>query len=80
MSAAAAAAAAGPTAPERELNTPEDRDQWFNLSPARFPELCDVAYLNGDYTYVSTAFRANHEGMTTFIERQSAAGVREVST
>ena len=75
-----AAAAAGPADSGRELNTPEDRDQWFNLSPARFSELCEVAYLDGDYSYVSSALRANHEGMKAFIERQSTAGVREVAT
>ena len=80
MSGAAAAAAAGPADPGRELNTPQDRDQWFNLSPARFSELCEVAYLNGDFSYVSSALRANHEGMMEFIETQSAATVREVTS
>ena len=70
MSAAAAAAAApgAPGDPGRELNTLQDRDQWFNLDPARFTELCGNAYLDGDYSYVSVALRANHEGMKTFIE------------
>ena len=71
----AAAAAAGPArAPGDlglELNTPQDRDRWFNLDPARFTELCQNAYLDGDYGYVSVALRANHEGMKAFIDRST---------
>ena len=76
---AAAATAAGPADPGCVLNTPQDRDQWFNLSPARFSELCEAAYLNGDSSYVSSALRANHERMKEFIERQSTAGTRFVN-
>ena len=68
MSATAAAAGLvrAPGDPGLELNTTQDRDQWFNLDPARFTELCQNAYLDGDYSYVSVALRANHEGMKVF--------------
>ena len=68
MSAAAAAAGLvrAPGDPGLELNTTQDRDQWFNLDPARFTELCQNAYLDGDYSYVSVTLRANHEGMKVF--------------
>ena len=81
MSAAAAAAAApgAPGDPGSEFNTPQDHDRWFNLDPASFAELCQNAYRDGDYSYVSVALRANHEGMKAFIERSAAAGVRTIS-
>ena len=75
MSAAAAAAAAVPGQgdPSREFNTPQDRDGWFKLEPARFTELCNNAYVDGDYKYVSVALRANHETMKEFIEKTTTA-------
>ena len=68
----AAAGAAGPADQGREVNTPQVRDRCFNLNPARFTELCEGAYMTGDYSYVIVALRAEHEGMREFIDRQSA--------
>ena len=76
MSAAAAAAAVPSQGdPRKELNTPQDRDSWFALDPARFTELCGQAYVDGDYNYVSVALRANHEAMQELIEKTTTAGI-----
>ena len=31
-------------------------------SPERFAELCEAAYGSGDYGYIATAIKANHDG------------------
>ena len=38
---------------------PEVLQAWNQISPDRLTELCDMAYVNGDYGYISTALRAN---------------------
>ena len=82
MSGAAAAAAAGTEVrdPSRELTTPQDRQGWFTLEPARFTELCSKAYENGDYSYVNIALMANHEAMKEFIEKSTATATRAVTS
>ena len=77
MSGAAAGAAAQD--PSRELNTPQDREGWFKLNPARFTEMCGQAYADGNYNYVSVALQANHEAMKEFIEKTTTAQIRPVS-
>ena len=74
MSGGAAAAAPAPGDPGRELNARQGRDQCGNVSPVRFTELCESAFRNGDYIYMSTALTANREGTREFIERTSASG------
>ena len=78
---AAAAAGADPVRgdPSRELNTPQDREGWFKLHPARFTGLCSQAYADGNYSYVGVALKANHEAMKEFIEKTTTAGIRSVS-
>ena len=80
MSGAAAAAAQVQGDPSWELNTPQDRQGWFKLEPARFTELCSSAYLDGDYSYVSVALKANHETMKEYIEKTTATGTRAVTS
>ena len=78
MSGAAAEAAAQD--PSQELNTPQDREGWFKLHPARFTELCGEAYADGNYKYVSEALKANHEAMSEFIEKTTTSGIRQVTS
>ena len=65
---AAAAAAAG--APVPGVNDPgfdvtllEAREARYNLSKNWFAKLCNAGYENGDFRYITTALKANHEGM-----------------
>ena len=75
-----AAAGAGAQDPSRELKTPQDRQGWFKLEPERFTELCSNFYVDGDYSYVSVALRANHEAMKEFIEKTTAIGTRAATS
>ena len=53
MAAAAAAVRAGdPGVNTKDLAV---RYAWYNLGAARFVELCDVGYTNGDSSYVAHA-------------------------
>ena len=78
MSGAAGGAAAQD--PSQELNTPQNREGWFKLPPARFTELCSQAYSDGNYKYVSEALKANHEAMSEFIEKTTISGTRQVTS
>ena len=37
------------------------RNAWNALTPDRFSHLCNVAYSTGDFGYVATALRSNHD-------------------
>ena len=79
--AAAAAAAAGlaGAGPPVNINTTEDRDQWINMDPNRYMELCEQAYLNGDFSYVQVALKANQLGLASFINERVTSGDRQVT-
>ena len=80
MSGAAAAAARDEDpGPSRELRTPQDRQGWFKLEPEKFTELCEKAYVNGDYSYVNIALMANHGAMKEFISKSAVTGTRAVT-
>eukprot|EP00959_Pyramimonas_sp_CCMP1952_P124791 2608950-Pyramimonas_sp.AAC.1 len=49
------------------------------MDPNRFNDLCEQAYLNGDFSNVQTALLANHYGLATFINERVTQGRREVS-
>ena len=80
MSAAAAAAAAPAGAnPPVNINSPADRDQWINMDPSRYMDMCEQAYLNGDFSYVQVALRANQLGLASFINERVTSGDRQVT-
>eukprot|EP00959_Pyramimonas_sp_CCMP1952_P391820 8211199-Pyramimonas_sp.AAC.1 len=49
------------------------------MDPNRFNDLCEQAYMNGDFGYVQTALLANHFGFATFINERVTQDRREVS-
>ena len=79
--AAAASAASNPRPgePPVTLTTNTDREAWVNFDPVRFMDLCSTAYQYGDFSYVQTALRANHETATDFINDRIANNVNEIT-
>ena len=79
--AAAAAAAASPAAgdPPVNLNSTADQEAWVNMDPFRYMDLCERAFQDGDFSYVQIALRANHLGLSNFINNRVTAGQTEVS-
>ena len=78
---AAAAAAAGPMAGDLpvNVNTTTDQEAWVNMDPFRYMDLCERAYQDGDFSYVQVALRANHLGLSNFINNRLGTGPQEVS-
>ena len=65
--------------PPVNLNVPADRDAWVNMDPNRYMDLCEQAYMNGDFSYVQVALRANQHGLSEFINDRVTRGTTEVT-
>ena len=51
------------TDPGVNVQDPQVREAWLELGHERLVELCETSYNSGDFGYVSTALKANHESM-----------------
>ena len=49
--------------PGVDTSSQQVRDAWYALGSDRMVQLCDAAYSTGDFGYLSTALKANHEEM-----------------
>ena len=79
--AAAASAASNPQPgmPPVTLQTNTDREAWLNFDPVQFQNACVAAFQSGDFSYVQTALRANHETSTAFIQDRVRNGVSDLT-
>ena len=69
----------GLESPPVTVATNVDREAWVNFDQARYMDLCATAYQDGDFSYVQTALRANHEVATAFINDRVSNNVNEIT-
>ena len=63
-----------PEDPGVEVSDGAVRNAWLQLGNERLIELCNSAYNDGDFGYVSTALKVNHEDMRSLLNEVNLRG------